>query len=173
MLYLVGRKGKELEFAEKRDSESQLAIETLDGKVYPCALYDIIKLSDEIVTVDNISVRIDTLKYLTLEEAMERIGTVEDDFMIKDIDGKLPDPYKEDIPPFTSAVVMAITKDAVPHALSRSQHKKKLTIIRNINELTAAGKGNELTIGKACELLSYYGMKLEDILKPEYVVNRK
>lgn len=172
MEYLTGRDGKELIFNNARDPESQLAIETMDGKIYQCALYDIIKLSDDIVTVDNQSVRIDTLKYLTLEEALEKISSPDDDFMIKDIDNKLPDPYKVNLPPFTTAVVIAITKNAIPHALSRSQHKKKLTIIRNINELLDSDKGNELTIGKAVELLGYYGLKIEDILKPEYIVSK-
>lgn len=172
MQYLTGRDGKELKFAEKRDPESQLAIQTMDGKIYQCALYDVIKLSDDIVTVDNQSVRIDTLKFLTLEEALEKISCPDDDFMIKDIDGKLPDPYKVDLPPFTAAVVLAITKNSIPHALSRSQHKKKLTIIRNINELLESGKGSELTIGKATELLSYYGLTIEDLIKPEYIIGK-
>lgn len=172
MEYLTGRDGKELIFKDRRDPESQLAIETMDGKIYQCALYDVIKLSDDIVTVDNQSIRIDTLKFMSIEEALDKISTPDDDFMIKDIDNKLPDPYNSNLPPFTTAVVIAIMKNSTPHALSRSQHKKKLTIIRNINELLESGKGTELTIGKAVELLGYYGLTVEDLLKPEYIVNK-
>lgn len=172
MEYLTGRDGKELIFKDRRDPESQLAIETMDGKIYQCALYDVIKLSDDIVTVDNQSIRIDTLKLMSIEEALDKISTPDDDFMIKDIDNKLPDPYNSNLPPFTTAVVIAIMKNSTPHALSRSQHKKKLTIIRNINELLESGKGTELTIGKAVELLGYYGLTVEDLLKPEYIVSK-
>lgn len=173
MQYLTGIDGKNLIFSDKKDPNSDLAIETMDGRIYQCAIYDVLRLSDDIVTVDNQSIRVDTLKFLTIEEALSKISTPDDDFMIKDIDGKLPDPYKVEVPPFTAAVVLAIVKNATPHALSRSQHKKKLTIIRNINEIVESGKGNELTIGKAIELLGYYGLKIEDVLKPEYVISKK
>lgn len=172
MQYLVGRDGKELIFADKRDKDSQLAIKTLDNKIYQCGIYDIIRLSDDIVTVDNQSIRVDTLKFLTLEEALEEMQLPEDDYMIKDIDAKLPDPYKQNVPPFTAAVVLAVLK-AKPMALTRAQHKKKLTIIRNINELVESGKGSELTINKAEEFLNYYGLSLETLIKPEYIVGKK
>lgn len=171
MRVLVGRtEDGELIFKDKRDPESDLALETADGKIYMCSIYDVFQISAKTFSIKNRTYNISDTTYLTVEEAMKKLSVPEDDFMIKDIDAKLPDPYKVKIPPFTTAVILAVTNVKTPQALSRSQHKKKLTVIRSINEAVEAGKGAEMTVGKAVEFLSYYGLSLTDIIKPEYII---
>lgn len=174
MKYLIGKDDEtnELIWGTKRDNDSNIAIETSEGRVFPCNIYNIIQLSKDTISVNNQSFKLDSVKVLSLDEALSKIGAIDDDFMVKDIDDKLPDPYKEDVPPLASAVILAITKNKIQHALTRSQHKRKLNIIRGVKE-TVVTRKQDITVGKAEELLNYYGLTLRDLFKPEYIVRDK
>lgn len=147
------------------------AFKTIDNAIHPCICYDAVVLSDQLVSIGGstyyknnvVPIKMDTVK--SLQDFQE-----DGDMFIKDANHKLPDPYTTKLPPFTSAVIMACLKKEKQIPLTKEEHQSKLTIIRSIKSLI--GTDNELSIKKASELLGYYGLTINVLLKDEYITNK-
>ena len=167
----VDNTGKKFEISKERYTSKDWAFKTMDGLILPCQIYDAVCLSDEIVSIAGHNYYINTLRPMSMDEVDSLHNENDELLMIKDANHKLPDPYNEKLPPFTSAVVMACKNSDKGIALTKDEHQRKLNIIRIICGLV--GGDTEITIRKAEELLGYYGLEIHDILREEYVVKNK
>ncbi len=149
------------------------AFKTMDGLVIPCYIYDAIVLSDQIVSIRSKNYYIDTLKAVHMDDVESLDDSASKDAMfIKDASNKLPDPYTESMAPFTAAVILACSKNEKNVALTKEQHQAKLTILRSITTNIKNGVVAEISVKKAEELLSYYGLDLTAIIKEELIINK-
>lgn len=137
---------------------------------FPMAIYNVICIGDEKVSIGSYIFDIKDLEVVGIDE-LEGYNP-EDDLILKDVDAKLPDPYQQGskrLGLFTEAVIIACITCDKKISLPRASHNKKMTIIRSIRNLE---EGKDITVSKAMELLSYYGLSLIDVLKPECVVQK-
>lgn len=158
----------EIVISDKRFESNDYAFKALDGSIFPCMIYDAVVLSDELVSIGGMNYYINTLKVVPMESITSLQGQDEDrPSVTKDISSKLPDPTEYKLQPFTSAVITACKMNK-PIALTKEEHQNRLTIIRNIKNNSEV----EISVRKASELLSYYGLEIQNIIKDEYVVKR-
>ena len=162
--------GKTIYIRNKRFPNDQYAFKTMEGAIYPCMLYDAVVLSDDIVSIGGMNHYISTLKAVRMDDVDTLSEENDNQLMVKNINHKLPNPYKLKLQPFTSAVVMACLKCDKNIALTKEEHANKLTIIRQVRGMVDTD--NELSTKKADELLRYHGLSFVDILKDELVVNK-
>lgn len=150
--------------AEEQYTGSDYAVSAFNV-VYPFDAFKMTIVSDNIVNIAAKNFYITELKIVNIEG--KELGYNPDDNVVtKDINDKLPDPYETDIGYFTKAVIIACLKYDKNLPLKRAEHNKKLNIIRSIRKLEA---GADISINKATELLSYYGLELKFIFKDEFV----
>lgn len=143
------------------------------GLTFPMKLYNIIYLGDQKVSIGTYVFDVKELELEKISE-METYGyNPDEDLILKDVDAKLPDPFAKDakrLGLFTEAVIIACLRFDKDIALPKSQHNKKMTIIRSLQNLEP---GKDITVAKAIELLGYYGLDIKAILNPECIVQVK
>lgn len=150
-------------------SDDRYGFRTLEGVIYPCELYLAVVLSDEICSIDSRNHYIEHLKAVKMDDVQSLQQYQEtDNVFVKDVKNKLPDPYTEKLAPFTTAVVLACLKYAKSTALTSEQHQKKMNIQRHIR--TLIGSDEEISLKKASELLSYYGLDISVLLKSDLAI---
>lgn len=163
--------GKGFEISKQRVPNEDYAFKCIDGSIFWSKVYDAIVLSDDLVSIGGMNFYINTLKPIPMDQVTSLESVSDDDKLIlKNSSHKLPDPYKERLAPFASAVVMACLTQAKSIALTKEEHQNKLSIIRMIRGLV--GTDTDITLKKAEELLHYYGLEIKDLLKDELVVNK-
>lgn len=168
--YLAIDETGKIYISDTRYCSKDWAFKSMDNSIYPCAVYDAVVLSNELVSIAGNNHYIDTIRVVS----MDSVDTLMDEeqneaLMMKDTKHKLPDPYKDKLAPFTSAVVMACRKYEKPIALTKAEHQAKLGIVRIIKGFV--GTDNEISLKKAEELLGYYGLSINSIIKDELVIN--
>lgn len=168
----VDDKGK-LIIQDQRFPSPDWAFKTMDGLIIPCFIYDAIVLSDQIVSIRSKNYYINTLKAVHMDD-VETLDdeAASDSMFIKDASNKLPDPYVDPMAPFTAAVILACKQNEKSVALTKEQHQAKLTILRGITTHIKNGDIVEISVKKAEELLSYYGLDLTAIIKDEFIVTK-
>lgn len=153
-------------------NDDRYAFKTMEGAIFPCETHAAIVLSSDLCSIGGFNHYINTIKGINLDD----VDSLQDyqsseNILIKDVKGKLPDPFKDKLAPFTAAVVLACLTKSKEVALPSSEHQKKMNIQRQIKLLV--GTDDEISVKKAIELLGYYGLGITDILSSDLIVTKK
>jgi len=167
--YLIVENGKDALITSKKPCKNDyysIWNEKLNT-LYPLSICDVVDDGENYIISNKVMSKEDC-KLLLNEIAKESQDNSRERQVYKVVDYKMSSPYTSKYMPFTRAVLIAIDKKGQQLLLSIKQHDQKLSLIRDLNEL--ANGSAELSIKKASLLLELYGLCIEDILSPEFIL---
>lgn len=170
--YLKVNDDLSISIVDKHEPSTEYAFKTIEGAIYPCCIYMAIVIDDgNICSIASQNHYISNIEGVRLSDLDSLQDYQDDGMLIKHVKNKLPNPYEERLQPFTAAVVLAClekSKQDIP--LTSADHQKKMTIQRQIRCMV--GTEDEISLKKAIELLSYYGLTIQDVIREDLIVGR-
>jgi len=145
-----------------------------DDTIYPFEVYDVLEDGDYLV-IDNSRIPKENCEVVSMEEASDYLAKLTERDVYRDAREKIESPYEHKYGPFTEAVLVAVLKDGEnDFARSKKQHNDILSVIRDINKKADKEEDeNEASFKKLRELLKFFNMKPEDVLKEKYVLKKE
>lgn len=126
--------------------------------------------------VAGITIPKDKLKILSIDENIASLagimskGIPDEKIKFKDISSRLPDPYEEKLQPLTRVVCAMIQMDGKKIPYTKTDRQRLATLLRNVRNM--ADKDKDISITLAVELLEFYGLDVNNLFNPKYLVGK-
>jgi len=165
-----GSKGPKLVMSKESEKDAtHILKDTRYGSYYPLDLYSCIYSDKDTAILGSKIIPLSAIEIITKSDLETNMVSEKKELLLKPSKHLISDPYKrKTLGPMTRALLICIVEKGKDIALTREEHNRKLSLIRDVENIK--NEGGELTPKKMLELLHLFGLKLHDFVRQNWVI---